>query len=56
MPAAHDLDPDIMSEDQRLEKRRFDAYHAFEQMPPAISRAQFGRNPSRPNTSFELDT
>lgn len=33
MPAPHDLDPDWLSEDQRLAKRRYDAYFAFETMP-----------------------
>jgi hypothetical protein len=33
MPAPHDLDPDAMTEDERLAKRRFEAYFVFETMP-----------------------
>ena len=32
-----------MTEDERLENRRFEAGFAFEMMHPAISRAQFTR-------------
>lgn len=43
MPAEHDLDPDAMTEQERLDKRRYQAGFAFEMMHPAISRAQFYR-------------
>jgi hypothetical protein len=33
LPAPHDLDPDWLSEEDRLAKRRYDAYFAFETMP-----------------------
>lgn len=33
MPAPHDLDPDAMTENERLAKRRFEAGFAFETMP-----------------------
>lgn len=33
MPAPHDLDPDWLTEEQRLAKRRYQAYFAFEMMP-----------------------
>jgi len=33
MPAPHDLDPDAMTEEERLAKRRYDAYFAFETDP-----------------------
>jgi len=33
MPAEHDLDPPSMTEEQRLEKRRYEAYFAFETQP-----------------------
>lgn len=33
MPAPHDMDPDAMTEDERLAKRRFEAYFVFEMMP-----------------------
>ena len=39
MPAAHDLDPPSMTEQERLEKRRYQAAHAFEMMPPIRRRA-----------------
>lgn len=32
MPAQHDLDPDAMTEKERLAKRRYEAYFAFETM------------------------
>lgn len=33
MPAPHDLDPGAMTEDERLAKRRYHAYFAFETDP-----------------------
>lgn len=39
MPAPHDLDPDAMTEKERLAKRRFEAGFAFETMP--LNKAQF---------------
>lgn len=33
MPADHDLDPDAMTESERLAKRRYEAYFAFETSP-----------------------
>lgn len=33
MPAPHDLDPPAMTEEERLAKRRFEAYFVFEMMP-----------------------
>ena len=43
MPAPHDLDPPSFTEEERLAKRRYQAYHAFEQMPsPYLSQRQFG--------------
>lgn len=33
MPAEHDLDPDAMTERERLAKRRYEAYFAFETQP-----------------------
>ena len=36
MPAEHDLDPDAMTEDERLAKRRYQAGFAFETMPKSL--------------------
>jgi hypothetical protein len=33
MPVEQDLDPDAMTEKERLAKRRYQAYFAFETMP-----------------------
>lgn len=33
MPAEHDLDPPAMTEHERLAKRRYHAFFAFETMP-----------------------
>lgn len=55
MPAPHDLDPGVMTEDERLEKKRYDSYHAFEVDAPMVSRAQFARFfPASPLRAFEL--
>jgi hypothetical protein len=40
MPAPHDLDPPSMTEEERLETRRYQAYHAFESEYPAIPRSR----------------
>jgi hypothetical protein len=39
MPAKHDLDPPAMTETERLDKRRYQAYHAFEMNPPMRKRS-----------------
>lgn len=39
MPAAHDLDPPSMTEEERLAKRRYEAHFAFEMNHPPVSRA-----------------
>jgi len=41
MPAPHDLDPDAMTEEERLAKRRYHAGFAFTMMHPVLSRDQF---------------
>jgi hypothetical protein len=35
MPAHHDLDPDAMTEEERLAKRRYQSGFVFETMPAA---------------------
>jgi len=42
-----------MTEDERLEAKRYDSAHAFEMMHPAISRAQFGS--ASPLRAFEVE-
>jgi hypothetical protein len=54
MPPPHDLEPDIMSDDEKRQRRRFDAAFVFERMPPVVSRAQFG-NGGDPLRAFELE-
>lgn len=54
MPAEHDLEPNVMSNDEVRERRRFDAAFVFEMMPPMISRAQFG-NGADPLRAFEVE-
>lgn len=36
MPAPHDMDPPAMTEGERLAKRRYQAFHVFEQMPARL--------------------
>jgi hypothetical protein len=40
MPAPHDLDPPSMTEEERLAKRRYQAYHAFESEYPPVPRSR----------------
>lgn len=40
MPAPHDLDPDAMTEEERLAKRRYQAGFAFETNPPMVQRSR----------------
>lgn len=41
MPTKHDLDPDAMTEAERLAKRRFEAYFAFETNPESFNTETF---------------
>jgi hypothetical protein len=54
VPPSHDLEPDIMSDEEKRQRRRFDAAFVFEMMPPMVSRAQFG-NGGNPLRTFELE-
>lgn len=40
MPQPHEMDPPAMTEGERLDKRRFEAYFAFETMPDAVHEAR----------------
>lgn len=46
MPATHDLDPDAMTENERLEKRRYEAAFAFETAPDP--KARYAPDPDLP--------
>jgi hypothetical protein len=37
MPATHDFDPDAMTDDERIAKRRFEAAFAFESQPQPVT-------------------
>ncbi len=50
MPAkdGYDLDPDAMTDDERLAKRRFQAYFVFEMMPACVEcDSPFDDNPGK---------
>ena len=40
MPAPHDLDPDSLTEEERLGNKRYDAYLAFEQDYAPVKRSR----------------
>jgi hypothetical protein len=50
MPAPHDLDPPAMTDEERRAKRRYQAGHAFEQMPGPLECGSVmpGHNPGSP--------
>lgn len=48
MPADHDLDPDAMTEEERLTKRRFEASFAFETEPQRKKNMKYEPDPALP--------
>lgn len=54
MPAEHDLEPGVMSDDEVRERRRFDAAFVFEMMPPMVERSRYG-NGGNPLRCFEVE-
>ena len=55
MPAEHDLEPNAMTNEEKRQRRRFDAAFAFEILPPVVSRAQFGKG-GNPQHVFERES